>query len=159
MSPRNRTPDKDSTENSTAVADNPGAEAASAVADRPLIEGGENAPGFAERVGEKNYKPLPDPFGIAADYLAGVRLMENKKERVMAIQFGDGSADSKPSPEVLEMVKAAGYRWNPSERLWTHPIRYETAMSTRIEADRLYQGVCQQIRQEKGLGGEEKTPF
>ena len=158
MSPRNRTPDKDSTENSTGVADQPGVEAATAVADQPVTEGGENAPGFAERVGEKTYKPLPDPFGIATDYQAGVRPMENKKERVMAIQFGDGSAESKPSQEVIGMVKEAGYRWNPSERLWTHPIRYETAMTTRIEADRLYQGVCQQIRQEKGLG-EEKTPF
>jgi hypothetical protein len=147
MSRRNRTPDKDSTENSTAVAS------------QPVTEGGETAPGFAERVGEKNYKPLPDPFGIATDYLAGVRLMENKKERVMAIQFGDGGTESKPSQEVIDMVKAAGYRWNPSERLWTHPIRFDTAMTTRIEADRLYQGVCAHIRQEKGLGGEEKTPF
>jgi hypothetical protein len=147
MSPRNRTPnDKDSTENSTAVAD------------MPATEGGENTPGFAERVGKKTYKPLPDPFGIATDYLAGVRLMENKKDRVMAIQFGDGSAEAKPSREVIDMVKAAGYRWNPSERLWTHPVRYETAMTTRIEADRLYQDVCNQIRREKGLG-EEKTPF
>ncbi len=31
-------------------------------------------------------------------------------------------------------------------------------MTTRIEADRLYQEVCSQIRQEKGVG-EEKTPF
>lgn len=155
MSPRNRTPDKDSTENSTA---NPESQSATAVADKPGAEGGENATSFAERVGEKNYKPLPDPFGIATDYLAGVRLMENKKDRTMAIQFGDGSAESKPSREVIDMVKAAGYHWNPSERLWTHPIRYETAMTTRIEADRLYQEVCQQIRQEKGLG-EEKTPF
>jgi len=153
MSPRNRTPDKDSTENSTAVADQPGA-----VADEPVAEGGEKAPGFAERVGEKSYKPLPDPFGIAADYLAGVRLMEYKKDRHMAIQFGDGSAEAKPSREVIDMVKAAGYHWNPSERMWTHPIRFETAMTTRIEADRLYQDVCNHIRQEKGLG-EAKTPF
>src|SRR5277367_5271653 len=127
MSPRNRTPDKDSAENSTAVAEQPGAEAATTAADQPHTEGGDNAPGFAERVGEKTYKPLPDPFGIAADYLAGVRLMENKKERTMAIQFGDGSTEAKPSQDVIGMVKAAGYRWNPSERMWTHPIRYETA--------------------------------
>jgi hypothetical protein len=159
MSRRNRTPDKDSIENSTAVADQPGVEAAAnAAADQPHTEAGQNAAGFAERVGEKNYKPLPDPFGIATDYLAGVRLMENKRERTMAIQFGDGSAEAKPSQEVIDMVKAAGYRWNPSERVWTHPIRYETAMSTRIEADRLYQAVCDHIREEKGLG-EEKTPF
>ncbi len=99
MSPRNRTPDKDSAENSTAVAEQPGADAATTAADQPHTEGGDNAPGFAERVGEKTYKPLPDPFGIAADYLAGVRLMENKKERTMAIQFGDGSTEAKPSQE------------------------------------------------------------
>ncbi len=158
MSPRNRTPDKDSTENSTAVADQPGTETATAGADQLGSEAADNGQGFADRVGKKEYPPIPDPFGIAADYQAGVRLMENRKERVMAIQFGDGSKEAKPSPEVLEMVKAAGYHWNPSECMWTHPIRYETAMTTRIEADRLYQEVCNQIRQEKGLG-EEKTPF
>jgi hypothetical protein len=156
MSRRNRTPDKDSTGNSTETS--PETQSATAVADQPVAESAENAATFAERVGEKTYKALPDPFGIATDYLAGVRLMESRKDHRMALQFGDGSAEAKPSQEVIDMVKAAGYRWNPSERIWTHPIRYETAMTTRIEADRLYQDVCSHIREEKGLG-EEKTPF
>ena len=48
-------------------------------------------------------------------------------------------------------MKEAGYRWNPSDRVWAHPVRPESAMSTRIEAERLYQDVCQMIRQEKGI--------
>ena len=156
MSSRNRTPNQDATGNSTETS--PETQSAITVADQPVSEGAENAASFAERVGEKNYKPLPDPFGIATDYQAGVRLIESKRDHLMAIQFGDGSAESKPSQEVIGMVKEAGYRWNPSDRMWTHPVRYETAMTTRIEADRLYQAVCSQIREEKGLT-EGKTPF
>ncbi len=48
-------------------------------------------------------------------------------------------------------MKEAGYRWNPSDRIWTYPVRSESAMGTRIEAERLYQEVCKMIRQEKGI--------
>ena len=98
-----------------------------------------------------NPRSIPDPFGIASDNLAGVRLSESKRDRRMAIQFGQGRPEDKPSQDVLDTMKGAGYRWNPSERMWTHPVHPESAMTTRIEAERLYEDVCQMIRQEKGI--------
>ncbi len=98
---------------------------------------------------------MPDPFGIAADYIAGVRLFESKQDRQMAIKFGDGSPGDKPSQSVIELLKEAGYRWNPADRVWTHPVRSDSAMSTRIEAEWLYQEIRQMIRQEKEI---EPTP-
>jgi len=147
MSSRNRTPDKDSTGNSTAIADQPGAEAA------------ESGRSFAERVGEKSYKPLPDPFGIATDYQARVRLFESRKDRLMAIMFGEGKPEDKPSQAVIDTMKEAGYRWNPTDRVWTHPVRYETARQTRIEAERLYNRVRQMIREDKGIAAGPEIPF
>jgi hypothetical protein len=158
MSPRKHTPDQElsQTESATAVADAP-----SMLSDVPAREAGEDNPSFAERVGEKTYAPIPDPFGIATDFQAGVRLMESRRDRQMAIMFGEGRAEDKPSQAVLDMVKEAGYRWNPAEKVWTHPLRFDSAMTTRIEAERLYQNVCAQIREEKGIdsGPGKQTPF
>jgi hypothetical protein len=147
MSPHNRTPANDSADNSTAVADQPGSQTA------------EKGPSFAERVGEKSYKPLPDPFGIATDYQARVRLFVSKKDRQMAIMFGEGKPEDKPSQAVIDTMKEAGYRWNPSQRVWAHPVRYDTAMTTRIEAKRLYDHVRQMIREEKGIAASPEVPF
>jgi len=139
MSSRNRTPDQESTETTTAVAEPPAAET------KPE---GQN---FADRVGQRKWVSAPDPFGIATDNLAGVRLFESKRDRQMAIKFGDGRPEDKPSQAVIDTMKEAGYRWNPADRIWAHPVRPESAMSTRIEAERLYQEVRQMIRQEKGI--------
>jgi hypothetical protein len=112
-------------------------------------------PGFAERVGPKMEMPIPDPFGIAKDSVAGVQLFESRRDRQMAIKFED-----KPSQPVIDTLKDAGYRWNPSDRIWTQPVWPASAMSTRIRAERLYQEVCQMIRKEKGMEEPEREiPF
>jgi hypothetical protein len=139
MSADQRTPDQDSPETATAVAEAPAAEA------------GKDSPSFAERVGPRKWVPAPDPFGIVTDYQVGVRLFESKKDRRMAIKFGEGRPEDKPSQAVIDHLKEAGYRWNPSEKIWAHPVRSDTAMSTRIEAERLHREICDMIRQEKGI--------
>ena len=139
MSSRKITPDQESTETTTTVAEPPAAET------------NESRPSFADRVGQKKRISAPDPFAIATDYLAGVHLFESKQDRQMAIRFGEGRSEEKPSQAVIDTMKEAGYRWNPSDRIWAHPVRPESAMSTRIEAERLYQVVCQMIRLEKGI--------
>ncbi len=136
---RKRTSNDNSSETSTAVAEGEVPEAAT------------EGPGFAERVGQKKSGSSPDPFSIAADHLAGVRLFESKQDRQVAIKFGEGRAEDKPSLAVIDKLKEAGYRWNPSDRIWVHHVGGESAMSTRIEAERLYQEVRQMIRQEKGI--------
>jgi hypothetical protein len=140
MSSHQRTPDQESTEATTAVAEPPAAESNS------------EGPRFADRVGQKKkWTSAPDPFGIATDYQAGVSLFESKRDRRVAIKFGDGRPEDKPSQAVIDKMKEAGYRWHPSQRMWAHPVRSESAMGTRIEAERLYQDVCKMIRQEKGI--------
>jgi hypothetical protein len=147
MSPRKRTPDKESTEANTTVAEPPA----------PYTDGSGQT--FADRVGQKKYVPAPDPFAIAIDNVAAVRLFESKQDRQMAIKFGEGRREDKPSQAVIDTMKEADYRWNPSDRIWAHPVLSDSAMTTRIEAKRLYDEVRQMIRQEKGIENEPGVPF
>jgi hypothetical protein len=142
MSSRKRTPDQESTETSTAVAEPPAPET------KP------EGQSFAERVGQKKWVAAPDPFGIASDNLAGVRLFESKQDRQMAIKFED-----KPSQAVIDKLKEAGFRWNPADRIWAQPVRSDSAMTTRIDAERLYQEVRQMVRQDKGIEAGQDIPF
>ena len=149
--PRKRTPDKESTETTTAVAEPPAA--APSAAEPPAAEAKPES--FADRVGQKKWVAPADPFGIAHDNLAGIRLFESKQDRQMAIKFGEGRPEDKPSQTVIDMLKEAGYRWNPRDRIWAHPLRSESAMATRIEAEWLYQELRHIIRQEKCIEGQE----
>ncbi len=148
MSPRKRTPDQE-----------PTAEAASAVAEPPTAETNAQGQSFADRVGQRKTIMPPDPFGIASDTVAGVQLFESKRHRQMALRFGEGRPEDKPSQAVIDKVKEAGYRWNPVDRVWAHQVTPESAMSTRIEAERLYQDVRQMIRQEKGIESGQEISF
>ena len=147
MTSRERTPDKESKESTTVITETPAPETSP---DRPS---------FAERVGQKKWAAAPDPFGIATDNLAGVRLFESKRDRQMAIKFGEGRPEDEPSQAVIDTMKEAGFRWNPADRIWAHPVTSESPMRTRIEAERLYQDVCKMIRQEKGIETGQEIPF
>jgi hypothetical protein len=149
MSHRKRTPDQEQqAEASTAVEQPP------AAANDNAPAANDNQPSFAERVGQRQRVSAADPYGIAGDYLAGVRLFESKRDRQMALKF-----EEKPSEAVIDKLKEAGYRWNPVDRIWAHPVRPDLAMSTRIEAERLYQEVRQMIREEKGIEASQEVPF
>jgi hypothetical protein len=119
----------------------------------------ESQPSFAERVGQSKGITVPDPFGIAGDYLANVRLFESRRDRQVAIQFGEGRLEDKPSPEVIGKLKESGYRWNPVDKIWAYPIEQAAAMSTRINAEKLFKEVCQMIRKEKNIDTEQEIPF
>jgi hypothetical protein len=114
----------------------------------------ENRPSFAEHVGPKKGTVTPDPYGIAGDYLAGVRLFESRRDHQMALKFNE-----KPSQAVINKLKEAGYRWNPTDRIWAQPVWPATAVSTRIKAERLFQEVSQMIRDEKGIEKPLEIPF
>ncbi len=137
----------------------PTTESATAVAEPPAAEAKADGQTFVERVGQRKTVLAPDPFGIASDTLAGVQLFESKRHRQMAIRFGEGRPEDKPNQAIIDKVKEAGYRWSPEDRVWSHQVRPESAMSTRIEAERLYQEVRQMIRQEKGIGAGQEVPF
>src|SRR5450432_1767889 len=89
--PRKRKSDQSSpNEIPTATIAPPAADTPSAVAEPPVVEppaieppaaeAGGNGQGFADKVGQKKWTPAPDPFGIAKDNLAGVRLFESKQD-------------------------------------------------------------------------------
>ena len=147
---RKHTPDQQSSETTTAVAESPAAEP-------PEAEVNADAQSFADKVGQRKWVAAPDPFGIAKDNLAGVSLFESKQDRQMAIKFGEGRPEDRPSQAVIDTMKEAGYRWNPADRIWAYPVRSDSAMSTRIEAEGLYQDVCKMIRQEKGIEAGPET--
>src|SRR5579884_3668918 len=147
MSSRKRTPDQETpAETSTATAEPPAA-------------ANDNQPSFAERVGQLKRITAPDPYEIALDTGAGVRLFESKRDRQMAIKFGEGRPEDKPSQEVIDKLKEAGYRWQPENRVWAHPVWPASAMTTRINAERVYQEICTMIRQEKGVEAGKEVPF
>jgi len=142
---RKRTPDQESTETHTQT------ETPTAVAEPPAAEAKPEGQSFAERVGQR--KPIPDPFGVRKDNVAGVRLFEDKRDRLMVIKF-----EEKPSQGVIDMLKDGGYRWNPKERVWTHPVSPETANTSRVEANWLYNEILHMIRQEKGIDPAPELP-
>jgi hypothetical protein len=146
MSTQERTPDEPSTETTTAVAEPAGPETKA------------DSPSFADRVGQRKWVAGPDPFGIASDNLGGVRLFESKRDRQMAIKFGEGRPEDKPSQAVIDRLKEAEYHWNPTDRIWAHPVG-DSAMSTRIQAERLYQEVRQMVRKDKGIETGPEVPF
>jgi hypothetical protein len=126
-----------------------------AVAEPDHQEKIEEIPGFADRVGHQSERvAAPDPFKIAGDYLAGVHLFESRQDRQMAIKF-----DDKPGLAVIDKLKDSGYRWNPDDRVWAHPVRLDSAMTTRIEAERLYQDVRQMLRRDKGIEAAQDVSF
>jgi hypothetical protein len=135
------------------------AETGKGVAEAPAAEAAADRSNFAERVGKKTFPPIPDPFGIAADYAAGVKLLESKEDRQVAIKFGEGRPEDKPSQAVIDKLKEAGFRWNPQHKIWAHPVRGDSAMSTRINAEQLFQEVAKMIRHEKGIEAAPEVPF
>jgi hypothetical protein len=159
MTNRKRTSDQEppapeaSSEASTAVAAPP------AAANDNAGAANDNRPSFVERVGQRKRFSAPDPYLIAIDALAGVRLFESKQDRQMALKFGEGHLEDKPNQEIIDTLKEAGYRWNPLDKIWVHPIRSDSAMATRIEAERLYQEVRQMVRQQKGIDTSQEVPF
>lgn len=149
MSHRKRTPDQEQqSETSTTVEQPP------AAANDNAPAANDNRPTFAERVGQRQRVSAADPFGIAGDYLAGIRLFESKQDRQMALKF-----DEKPSQAVIDKLKEGGFRWNPNDKIWAHPVWPASAMSTRIKAERLYQEVRQMIRDDKGIESSQEIPF
>lgn len=94
---RKRTPtDQEPTANtSTTTAEPP---AANQDTDTPASDGQSS---FAERVGERKGIAIPDPFSIAGDYLAGVRLFESRQDRQMAIKLAKAAPRTNPAKRSL----------------------------------------------------------
>lgn len=151
---RKRTPKSPSTETTNPATSEP------PVAEMPELPPSQEPPRtFADRVGQRKWTAAPDPFGIASDNLAGVRLFESRQDRQMAIKFGEGRPEDKPPQAVIDKLKEARWIWNSADRIWAYPVRPESAMTTRIDAEHLYQEIRRMIRQEKGIETGAEIPF
>jgi hypothetical protein len=154
--PRKRSPDQKTTDTPTTETAAPDTGTAIAeptpAANDNVAAANDNRPSFAERVGQRVWASAADPYVIAADAALGVRLYESKRDRQMAIKF-----EEKPSRHVLDRMHDAGWVWKQADKIWAHAITPETAATTRIKAERLYQEVRNMIRQEIGAGQE--VPF
>ena len=147
MSNRKRTPDKEpQAEASTAIVE------PQAAANDNAPAANDNQPSFAERVGQRMRTSAAAPYVIAADHVVGVRLYESKRDRQMAIKF-----EEKPSRAVLDTMRDAGWVWKQADKIWAHAITADSAATTRVKAERLYQDICTMLRQEIGAGRE--VPF
>ena len=146
MSTNDQTPDHDSAETPTAVAE-------------PSADAGPDQRSFAERVGKRKPVSTADPFEIAVDPVAGVRHFESKRDRQVAIKFGEGRPEDKPSQTVIDKLKQAGFHWNRTHKIWARALTPESSTTARIEAERLYQEIRGMIRQEKGIKTEQGVPF
>lgn len=157
---RKRTPkDSTPTETPTPVQPEPeqttNATVATTEVESPVPEAPEQQRSFVQRIQQQRGRAIvSDPFGIAGDDEAGVRLFISRRNRQMAIKF-----EEKPGQEILDLVKSAGYRWNANDYMWVHPIETDSAMTTRIDAERLYQEVRGMIRQTKGIESGQEVPF
>ncbi len=156
---RKRKQDKEPSTTTTSETTTP--EAGTAVAEPPAVANdnheaaeaaNDNRPSFAERVGQRIRTSSADPYVIAADHVVGVRLYESKSDRQMAIKF-----EEKPSRAVLDTMHDAGWVWKQADKIWAHALTPDSAATTRVKAERLYQEVCNMIRQEIGAGRE--VPF
>lgn len=124
------TPAADAEESARPTSSDPGAEA-SATTDQ-----------------ESATKPYgPNPFGIRADVVAGVRLQEDKRSRQMQLKF-----DARPSDEVRQAVRDAGFQWRSQEQVWSQRIDPDQGGRTRASAEALFDRDTTLIRTDQGHG-------
>ena len=83
------------------------------------------------------------------DVVAGVKLQEDRRVKQSQLKFAD-----KPSDAVRAVVREAGFRWLPEERIWWKAISNENGWQSRMDAERVYQQVTAMIRKEKGIDRE-----
>ncbi len=92
--------------------------------------------------------PWQKRFGSFTDNMAGVRLIEDRENKRMMIQFNE-----KPSDAVRDMMKSEPYqyRYDTEQQVWYKPISPHTPVSSRGEAQELAFKVADLIRSEQGL--------
>ncbi len=80
------------------------------------------------------------------------------RDKQVAIKFGEGRPEDKPSQQVIDKLKEHGYHWQPANRVWAHPYG-DMPRTVRIEGERLYHEIRQIIRGEKGIETGREIPF
>ena len=98
--------------------------------------------------GDEPERPkLPNPFEFITDVAAGVHVSLARDPYQAEIRFDEG----KPSDQVRQTMKDAGFRWNPPYEAWTRPVDYRTQAQDRLIAERTARSVIKLVHEEKGI--------
>ena len=88
----------------------------------------------------------PNPRSWAGNNAAGVEYLTRKDPYEALIRFKE-----KPSQEVIDTMKDAGFRWNRDGQAWARPIGYNTQAQDRELGRRTYGKVVDMLLQQKGI--------
>ncbi|HUY89233.1 MAG TPA: hypothetical protein VMV10_10900 [Pirellulales bacterium] len=88
----------------------------------------------------------PNPRSWAGNNAAGVEFLTRKEPYEALIRFKE-----KPSQEVIDTMKDAGFRWNRDEQAWARPIGYNTQAQDRELGRRTYGKVVAMLLDQKGI--------
>lgn len=91
----------------------------------------------------------PNPYPFRSDPQTGVILLEDRQLRKMLMKF-----DMKPSDEVRQALRDAGFRWKSTNQAWEIPVDREQSWTARAQADKIFKDVTGMIRQELGIAHE-----
>lgn len=80
------------------------------------------------------------------DVVAGVKLKEHQHPYLSVIRF-----DEKPSDQVREKLREAGFNWNSENKEWVRPIRFDSRAQDRLNAERVFEDVAKTVREERGI--------
>ena len=112
----------------------------------------QDTPVDAADVAPEKEKPI-DPRSLASISLAAdanggpmVRLWRNRRKGVMAVLF-----DEKPEARFTEVLKEAGFRWQPQDRAWELSMDPDRPWAAAVDAERAFYAVGNAIRQAAGL--------
>lgn len=93
----------------------------------------------------------PAVFVLARDEIVGAELRENRQENRMELAFAEP-----PPADVRDRIRGAGFRWLAPQQIWVRPIPESGAKQAKIDAERLYGGVVESIRAERGAEGRRR---
>ncbi len=107
--------------------------------------------------GETSYLLVADPFEIASNTKANVRLLEYRGTGhdypyFRIISFPNGE----PTEGIRDYMKTHGVQWNKpmGSKSWNVVSHYPTRSQDRIHAERVFRKVVDMILEEKGLARE-----
>jgi hypothetical protein len=115
--------------------------AAASAPPQPSVEaGGTTAP---EATPSQPARPATwvQRFTTATDATVGAALLEDRRFKQLLIRFA-----TKPPAEILDRVKADGFRWSAPDTAWTRSIDRDAPARSRLAAEQLFQAVCEQLK-------------
>jgi hypothetical protein len=126
--------------------------------EQPTREIGDEAEESARGITKRPFQRPADPFGMHIIHLSPdpkgpkARLLRSNENQAMLLQFSE-----KPEPDIIAQLKEAGLRWEPrahsdfAKGAWILNQEPGREWQTHADAERVFQDVVNQIREENGM--------